>query len=365
MKDRVRIGVIGIGSVSRVYIPHLRRLNIEGLPNEIVIACDVDPAREAVARDTYGIHSFTTDYREVLARDDVDAVLILTAMQVHGEITRAALAAGKHVLVEKPMSMDLAEAALIVEEAKTAKGLLVCAPHTTLSRTYREMWRAIHSGKIGRPVSARGFYGWSGPSWGKWFYQPGGGPMFDLGVYNVMTLTGLLGPCKRVMAMAGTAIPERVVDNEMMTVRTEDNFQLLLDFGNQCFAVVTTGFTLQKYKVPGIEIYGTEGTIQMFGEDWDPQGYEIWENDKGYWAVHEDRSRWPWTDGVRDLLAAIHEGRMPVNSPEHAYHVLDIMVKSAESGRSGQAIPVTSTFDPPRFDEDAVRIAPHLDHAPE
>ena len=363
--DSVRVGVIGIGSVAEKYIPHLRRLAIEGQPNRIVVACDSDPGRESIARDHYGIPDFTTDWRAVLERADVDAVLILTAMRAHGEITRAALAAGKHVLVEKPMAMDLAEAAQIVQDARRAKGILVCAPHVTLSRTYQEMWRAIDRGAIGQPTLARGFYGWSGPNWGPWFYEPGGGPMFDLGVYNVMTLTGLLGPARRVSAMAGIAIPERIVDNRRITVRTEDNFQLLLDFGNSCFGVVTTGFTIQKYRVPGIEIYGTRGTIQMMGEDWDPHGYELWENDRGAWEVHEDRAHWPWTDGVRDFIAAIREGRAPVNSPEHAYHVLEIMVRCAESARSGQTLAIESTFDPPRFDSAAPRVAPHLDHAPD
>lgn len=364
MRKPVRIGVIGVGSVAEKYIPHIRRLNIEGQPATIVVACDTDPNRRDLALNHYGIPDFTTDPQAVLDRADVDAVLILTAMQSHGTLTRAALAAGKHVLVEKPMSMDLAEAAQIVQDARTAPGILVCAPHVTLSRTYQDMWRAIHRGAIGRPVSARGFYGWSGPTWGPWFYEPGGGPMFDLGVYNVTTLTGLLGPAKRVAAMVGTAIPRRVVDNRMIDVKTEDNFQLLLDFGDACFAVVTTGFTLQRYRVPGIEVYGTEGTIQMMGEDWDPQGYELWENSVGAWAVHDDRAHWPWTDGVRDFIAAIHEGRKPVNSPEHAYHVLEIMVKCAEAGRSGQTLAITSTFTPPRFDAAGDRIAPHLDHAP-
>ena len=149
----------------------------------------------------------------MLARADVDVVLILTGMQSHGPLTRDALNAGKHVLVEKPMSMDLAEAADLVALARVSKGQLVCAPHVTLSRTYQDMWRHIHGGDIGRPLTARGFYGWAGPDWDPFFYEPGGGPMFDLGVYNITTLTGLLGPAKRVMAMAGIAIPERIVNN--------------------------------------------------------------------------------------------------------------------------------------------------------
>ena len=364
MPKTVRIGVIGLGSVSEKYVPHIRTLNMEGNACEIIIASDLRPGLAERARD-WGIPKFTTDYREVMAHPDVDVILILTGMQTHGKLAREALATGKHVLVEKPMSMDLADAAELVALAKVSKGHLVCAPHVTLSETYQRMWRHIHNGDIGRPLSARGLYGWAGPNWDPFFYEPGGGPMYDLGVYNVTTLTGLLGPCKRVTAMTGIAIPERIVNNQKMTVQTDDNFQLLLDFGNQCFAAVTTGFTMQRYDVSGIEVYGTEGTINMKGEDWDPYGYKLWRNKDGFWQDHEMRAKWRWTDGVRDLIQAIHEGRKPVNSPEHAYHVLEIMWKSMESGRSGQALPIVSTFTPPRFDEVGTKTSPHLDHAPE
>ena len=72
-------------------------------------------------------------------------------------------------------------------------------------------------------LQARARYGWNGPSWGQWFYQPGGGPLFDLGVYNVVALTGLLGPAMRVTAMTATARPDRVVDDQPMRVQTEDS----------------------------------------------------------------------------------------------------------------------------------------------
>lgn len=360
----VGIGVIGLGSVSEKYVPNIRLVNLKNAPCEIRIACDKDPGRAERAR-AWGIPAFTTDPAEVLGRADVDVVVILTAMQSHGALTRAALEAGKHVLVEKPMSMDLAEAGELLALARRSPGHLVCAPHVTLSRTYQEMWRRVQGGEIGRVLSARGLYGWSGPDWGPWFYEPGGGPMFDLGVYNVTTLTGLLGPAKRVMSMAGTAFPERVVDNRRIKVQTEDNSQLLIDFGDQCFAVVTTGFTIQKYRCCGIELYGSEGTIQMLGEDWDPKGYELWRNSHGAWEVFDHRAHWPWTDGIRDLIEAVFYGRDPVNRPEHAYHVLEIMTKSFESARLGQALPIVSTFEPPRFDQPLEpAVAPHLDHAP-
>jgi predicted dehydrogenase len=362
----VRVGVIGCGSVAGSYIPLLQRLNVPRQRVEFAMTCDIVEARRAEVKERFGIEPerFTTDERAVIESPDVDLVLILTSMPEHGRLAHAALQAGKHVLVEKPMAMTLDEAASLVGIARTSPGHLICAPHVVLSPTYQAMWRRVHQGDIGRVYSARGFYGWSGPWWGRFFYQPGGGAMFDLGVYNVTTLTGLLGPAKRVMAMSGVAIPERVVDGKLMKVETDDNAQLLLDFGDTTYAVVTTGFTIQRYRVPGIELYGSEGTIQMIGEDWAPRGYELWQNKAGCWQVFEESS-WHWADGARHMIDCIEQGTKPVVTPEHAFHVLEIMLATMESGRTGRAIPIESTFEPPRFDPtDGTRPATHLIHDP-
>jgi predicted dehydrogenase len=365
MARPVGIGVIGCGSVSNYsYQPVVQRLNLSSHVADFVIACDVNIEAAKEAQRRFGHREVTTDYREVIAHPDVDLVLVLTAMQVHGEITMAALEAGKHVLVEKPMSMDLGEAKRILEFARTAPGKLICAPHVVLSPTYRDMWRRIHAGDIGEVHLARGLYGWSGPWWGEWFYQPGGGSMFDLGVYNVTTLTGLLGPAKRVVSMSGIAIPTRIVDGKEIEVRTDDNAHLLLDFGDACYASITTGFTIQAYKVPGIEIYGSKGTIQMIGEDWLPRGYHLWQNDAGCWQEYGS-PHWVWTDGVRHMIECIQNDVDPIVTAEHAYHVLEIMLKSMQSGAEGKAFEIESTFTPPRFDtSDEGTIAAHLDHNP-
>jgi len=163
------------------------------------------------------------DVADLLADPAVELVDLCVPSDEHARLALRALEAGKHVLVEKPMAVDLAMAAELVELAKHSPGLLLPAPHVLLSSTYQAIWKRIHRGDIGQVLQARALYGWDGPSWGQWFYQPGGGPLFDLGVYNVVSLTGLLGPAKRVTAMTATARPERVVDGEPMRVETEDS----------------------------------------------------------------------------------------------------------------------------------------------
>ena len=272
----VRLGIIGLGSVFEPYAALMRELIYEERL-EVVATCDTEPGREQrVRRFLRRDVPFTTDYRDVLDRDDVDAVIVLTSMAGHGEIATAALAAGKHVLVEKPMAVSLDDAAALVAQAESGSQLLVCAPHVVLSPTYQALWkRVVDDGEIGPVLSARARYGWAGPDWGKWYYRTGGGPLFDLGVYNITSLTGLMGPVQRVTAMAGIAIPERLVEGERIQVEDYDNYQILLDFGDARFAVVTTGFTMQDYRSPAIELYGERGVAQMLGDDWAPQGYEI------------------------------------------------------------------------------------------
>lgn len=347
----VRIGIVGCGSVMRYpYTRQIQRMQASGMAVEVVRACDAVADRQEIVVERFGDIPFSTNYRDVVEADDVDLVLVLTSMPQHGPIAKAALQAGKHVLVEKPMAVDLELAAELVELAKHSVGFLLPAPHVVLSPTYQTMWQRIHNGDIGQVLQARAIYGWNGPFWGRWFYEQGGGPLFDLGVYNVTSLTGLLGPAKRVTAMTAIARPERIVDDAPMQVQTEDSAHVLIEFANNVIAVVTTGFTMQTYRCPAIEIYGSTGTIQMLGDDWDPNGYELWQNNVGAWQLYpESNPDWPWTDGLRHLVECIQSGTRPMITPEHGYHVLEIMLKAQQAGRDGQARAIDSTFTPPSF----------------
>jgi predicted dehydrogenase len=138
---------------------------------------------------------------------------------------------------------------------------------------------------------------------------------------------------------------------------------VLIEFDNSVLAVVTTGFTMQQYRCPAIEIYGSAGTIQMLGDDWDPEGYELWQNEVGAWQIYgETDPNWPWTDGLRHLIECIQSDMRPIITPEHGYHALEIMIKAQEAGRDGQARAIESTFTPPTFFDEREQLAEHLIH---
>jgi predicted dehydrogenase len=352
--EPVRIGVVGCGNVLEAgYMPLIERLRARGLA-EIVMACDRRAQLRESVTERYRVPRFTVDYQELVEAPDVELVLVLTSMPLHALVSRTALQAGKHVLVEKPLATTLEEGLELVEIARRGPGSLLPAPHVILSPTFQTMARRIRRGDIGKPLLARARYGWTGPSWGKWFYQKGGGALFDLGVYNLTSLTGLLGPARRVTAMAGVAIPQRIVDGEPIQVEAEDNAHVLLDFGEAVFGVMTTGFTMQQYRSPCIEVYGSSGTIQMLGDDWDPEGYELWQNEVGAWQVYaETDPSWPWASGLEHLVECVRQGTRPLITPEHACHVLEIMLMAQESARDGQAHRLETGFEPPVFAEPA------------
>src|SRR5438445_3181773 len=326
-----RIGIIGCGNVLEAYMPQCEKLRARRLA-EVTIACGREAQRERAL--ALGVPRFTIDENEVVLSDEVDVIVVLTSMREHARLAGAALRAGKHVLMEKPLATNLREAQELLTIAKEQQRHLVCAPFTILSPTFQIISARIQRGDIGKPCLARARYGWAGPSWSEWFYKPGGGSLFDLGVYCIASLTGLLGSARRVMAMTGVAMPEREVNGRKVRVEVEDTAQVLLDFGESLLAVVTSGFTMQQYRNPALEVYGTTGTIQMLGDDWDPDGYELWQNAAGAWQVFKETAPdWSWADGLRHLVDCIREATRPLVTPEHALHVLEIMLKAQASGR--------------------------------
>ena len=334
----------GLGSVFYgPYMGMIERLAAIGRAR-VTAVYDVDEGKRRAAGLRLGLDPGCLAPEAVIESDDVDVVLVLTSMNEHGALASAALAAGKHVLVEKPMATSLEEAAALMRAGRGARpGIYLRAAHRALDDVPRDARARVEAGEIGRLLLARARYGWAGPGWGRWFYQRGGGALFDLGVYNVTALCGFFGPARRVTAMVGVAIPERIVEGELMRVQADDNAHVLLDFGEARFASITTGFTMQKYRSPAIELYGTDGVLQLLGDDWAPEGFEQWRNA----AAPGSCSRSPTRAGRGRTACATSStartGRRPVTRPEHAYHALEVMLAAKALGAPTGAREIATT----------------------
>ncbi len=127
--------------------------------------------------------------------------------------------------------------------------------------------------------------------------------------------------------------------------------------------VVTSGFTMQQYRNPALEIYVTSGTIQMLGDDWDPEGCELFQNSADCWQVFKETTPdWSWTDELNHLVDCLRSGTKPLVTPAHARNFLEIMSQAQESGREGRALAIESTFPLPVFAECGAQEAAHRQH---
>jgi len=340
--SKIRAAVVGCGNVATCYIPNMKKSPYV----EVVAVCDNLPDRAKSLAETYEIERHYGDYGQMLREVEFDLLVNLTSMPFHEPYSRLALESGKHVWVEKPIATDIESAHALVAFAKQ-KGLgLWAAPNSPASPAFRYMSETIASGAIGKPFTAHGIYGTGGPSWGQWFFKKGGGSLFDLGVYNVTTLTGLLGPAKSIVAKSGIAIPERTIQGETIQVEADDNTALIMDHGNAVFSVVQTGFVYGGQSEDWtIQIIGTDGSMVLEGFDWEPRGVRVFDKATGTWKTEcKDQGDYAWDGGASYIAECLATGKKPLMTGEHAVHVMEIMDAAHEAARTGRSVSIASSF---------------------
>jgi predicted dehydrogenase len=363
----LKLGVLGVGMIATVDYGVLPNLGL--IRDEVELTAVADPMFERaqeVARE-YDIPKAFATLEEMLDGADMDAVLNLTPIPMHGETSRIILEAGKHLAMEKPLATNMDDADAILEIA-ASKGLsVVVSPPNMLMPTRSEARRLITEGMIGKVAFARVRASHGGPASGAWpndptwFYQKGSGPLFDMGVYGIHEITGILGPAKRVVAFSGITEPVRTVrggpfKGKRIDVTADDNTLLMLDFGESTFAVVDGTFNVNAAKSPKIEIFGREGTINIGDGRSESSALEVFRLDAmpgmSGWIEPTLREqsdvqrrmtslkRGVLVDHLLDCVA----GQPNILSGEHARHALEIMLKADESARTGRVLDLTSTF---------------------
>lgn len=231
------------------------------------------------------------------------------------------------------------------------------APAVVNSPQFAFMSQAIRAGKLGKVSSAHAHYGHLGPTWSAFFYEQGGGSLPDLGVYNLATLTGLLGPARSVMAMTSIVTPERTTDNKgKIPVVAEDNAMVLMDHGNGVLSHVQCGFNYfdpyghegEGQDRPTISIWGTHGNMALIGYDWAPFGVDLSTHDHEQTVRYvKDAAPYVWEMGASVICESLATGKEPLINAEHALHVLEIIESARKSQETGTRIALTSTFPYP------------------
>lgn len=350
----VAVGVIGCGNISGAYMRMLKTLPVV----QVVACADLRiEAAQAMAAE-YGVPQVLS-VDALLADPSIEIVLNLTIPQAHGEVALAALAAGKSVYNEKPLALTRDEGRRMLALA-AEKGLRVGgAPDTFLGGGLQTCRELIDAGAIGTPVAATAFMMSRGHEhWHPnplFYYQKGGGPMFDMGPYYLTALVSLLGPVQRVTGATRITRTQRTITSqprygEVMNVEVPTHVTGLLDFAAGPVATIITTFDVQASTLPWIEIYGTAGTLAAPDPNTFGGPVRVRLSTESEWT--EIPVARPYTEnsrglGLADMAEGIRTGRMHRANGALAYHVLDIMHAIHDASTDGHHVLLESTCERP------------------
>jgi len=360
------VGIMGAGNISGAYL-RLAPL-FKGL--EVRAVADIRPEAAKLRADEFGVAAQTPN--ELLKNSEIDVIVNLTIPATHYQVSSDIISAGKHAYSEKPFVLSVEEG-LALKKAADERGLKVgSAPDTFLGGAHQQARDIIDSGKLGKIMSgtthvmSRGMEHWHpNPDF---FFQPGGGPILDLGPYYVTELIHLLGPVKRLSAFTNMARAERTVTAEgpfkgsTIKVGTPTTIHGVLEFHNGAIVTVGASWDVAAHGHHNIELYGTDGSIfvpdpNFFGGDlvtasidgtrtpvtpWDhPFGKPNQELDK---PVPRANYR---AAGLADMMNTIETGAPARCGLDVALHVIEVLDGLLRAGASGEVLTLTTTCERP------------------
>jgi predicted dehydrogenase len=362
---KLRIGVVGCGSISMGY---LRNAPIfRGV--EITACADIVPDAAARRAAEFGLRAMEVD--ALITDPDIDLVLNLTVPSAHFDVSVRALAAGKHVFTEKPLAINVDDGRTLVATAASRGLALGSAPDTFLGAAGRFARRLMEAGAIGRPVigtafmMGRGMEHWHpDPSF---YYQPGAGPVMDMGPYYLTMLVNLMGPVRRIQAVATSGEPERLITangpkrGTRFKIGTPTSVLSLLEFDSGAAVSFGVSWDVFRHSNHPIELHGTKGSLRLpdpdnfggivaisaGGAEWDETDTSTLLYGAENWPVDApDRANYRML-GLADLASAIIAGRPPRASGDLALHVLEVMEAILRAGETGRAQVLRGTIAQP------------------
>jgi len=357
MSQAVGMGVVGTGAIGiRGALSHLSLPDVQDRVR-VMAVCDPVPGRAQAAAKKFGVPAHYLSYEELLADPHIDAVTLCTPIGLHFSQGMAAIRAGKHVHFNKTMAIHVDQADQLIALAHQHAVHIVASPGQMLFPHNRLIRRLLLEEALGTLVWAAAgvaigdYHLQEGerthldidPSW--YFRKPGGGPQYDVTVYALHALTGILGPAKRVTALSGLVVPEREFKGNKITCDMDDSTLMLLDFGSSLFAFVYG--TVAGRVTEGFEpsIYGTQGQIvgTRFGDR------ELRAQDAHEPHVVGQHASMPENHVFEDLMQLvdwIRDGTPSIASAEHARHVIDIIESGYRAADTGLTQELKSTFGP-------------------
>ena len=353
----VGVGLIGAGMISDTYLE-----NLLSFPDvRVVIVGSRQPERARAKAEQHRVPEWGSS-DDVLAHPDVEIVVNLTVPAVHAEISTQAIAAGKHVWSEKPLSIDRAGGRALLGQAAAAGLLVGVAPDTVLGQGIQTARRAIARGDIGVPLSAQTVLQYPGPDLfhpdPEFLFARGAGPLFDIGPYYLTTLVHIFGAVDSVAAVGSKSRATRTIQvgdraGTVFPVEVPTHVSAIARFAGGGVSQSVFSFDSPLVRMGVVEITGTEGTMlvpdpNMFTGDVKitraPSLPDLLADPK-WESVPLTGALAGRGTGVLDMARAVRTGTRPLASGELAYHVLDTMTAIDEAIATHRTVEVASTVD--------------------
>ena len=356
MSGPVRVGLVGCGAISGAYLEYAHRFPIL----QVVTCADLDRGAAERKAAQFGV-ARVSSVEELLRDDDVEVVLNLTVPRAHVPVALRAIEAGKHTFSEKPLGVSREEGKRLIDAAEAGGVRVGCAPDTFLGAGIQTARKLLDHGAIGRPVAFTAFMMNRGhESWHpnpQFYYEPGGGPMFDMGPYYLTALFNLFGPVRRLSGMAAVAVPDRTITSQpragtKIRVETPDHVCGTIEFESGPVGSIIQSFATHHPTYDAghpITVYGTEGTMKVP----DPNTFDgpvmLCRGEEAAWREmpHTFHKGYGRSVGLADMCHAIRSGRPHRASGRLGFAVLDAMQGFLESSETGNAFRPSARVERP------------------
>ena len=348
----MRAGIIGCGNISETYFESQNLFN-----NFNIVACadiNIEAAKQSAKK--YSVKAFSVN--DILSSDEVDIIINLTIPSAHKAIIIRSLNAGKHCFSEKPLAMNFSEGMEIFKLANEKKLYVGSSPDTFLGAAGQKARSIIAEDKIGDVVlgtfnlMSHGMEHWHpNPDF---FFKPGAGPIFDVGVYYITQLINLIGPVKSISSISGTATPERTItseprNGEKIKVETPTTLIGTLEFHSKAKIQFFCSWDVWKHNHSFIELYGLNGSMVVPDPNFFSGDILISNKEEDWKVINNDEMSLGIpnkTDndgtkkanyrgiGLSEMIDSINHQRQARCSLDLAIHVLEIMegiIKSSET----------------------------------
>ena len=341
-QDVIGLGVIGAGLVGPTHAAAAARAP----GGQLVAVCDMVADRAEAVAEQYGALALT-EVDALLERSDIQIVSICLPTRLHLEVAERAVAAGKHIIVEKPLELSLERADRLLQAARAQNVQVTAIFNRRFIPALQAAKRAVDEGLLGDLLVADMYYksfrtqeyyddsGWRGT----WEVE-GGAALINQGIHGVDLLRWIAGPVARIFGYT---------DHLRRAIEADDTTAAVARYANGAMGVIQAMTSIEPRLPDRLEYHGTKGTIQLSNyriSNWAVPGAESWPEavqaeEQAMLATARSLESAGHHAQVADMVAAVRDGRPPAVSGEEGRRSLEVVLAIYESARTGREVQIT------------------------